>query len=237
MGSDCISSWSLLIFLLYNGGPVTALNAQVKRVCSVNRYVEGLSQSPLLSMRALFLLPDDSSLSLFFVNLRILRIFRWIVAPGYSYVFFTLPGSPQVTVSNKIGTQYLVYLIPQTTTVTSVSGRIFRTNCLFQRRAAHYVCNYYNSRTPGCVTKMLIDLRWESLEIRSRHGSLCMMYRIQHSLVDIPTLPERGIYKSATAAFGTASANFSNQASDVCKAYYYVRNCSILFAGRTCIRI
>ena len=38
-------------------------------------------------------------------------------------------------------------------------------------------------------------------------------------------------------SFGTASANFSNQVSDVCKAYYYVRNCSILFAGRTCIRI
>ena len=37
--------------------------------------------------------------------------------------------------------------------------------------------------------------------------------------------------------FGTDSANFSNQASDVCNAYYYVRNCSILFAGRTCIRI
>ena len=45
------------------------------------------------------------------------------------------------------------------------------------------------------------------------------------------------LYGPSLLSFGTASANFSNQASDVCKAYYYVRNCSILFAGRTCIRI
>ena len=55
-----------------------------------------------------------------------------------------------------------------------------------QRKAAHYVCNDYTSRTPGCVTKMLSDLRWEPLEVRRRHDRLCMLYRIQHSLVDIP---------------------------------------------------
>ena len=33
------------------------------------------------------------------------------------------------------------------------------------------------------------------------------------------------------------SANSVNQTSDVCKVYYYVRNCSIMFAGRTCVRI
>ena len=32
------------------------------------------------------------------------------------------------------------------------------------------------------------------------------------------------------------SANSVNQTSDVCKVYYYVQNCSILFAGRTCVR-
>ena len=37
--------------------------------------------------------------------------------------------------------------------------------------------------------------------------------------------------------FGSTSVTFSNQASDVCKAYYYVRNCNIMFAGRTCIKI
>ena len=34
-----------------------------------------------------------------------------------------------------------------------------------------------------------------------------------------------------------SSANSLNQTSDVCKVYYYVRNCSILFAGKTCVRI
>ena len=34
-----------------------------------------------------------------------------------------------------------------------------------------------------------------------------------------------------------SSANSVNQTSDICKVYYYVRNCSILFAGRTCVRI
>ena len=35
-------------------------------------------------------------------------------------------------------------------------------------------------------------------------------------------------------SFGTASAKFLNQASDICKAYlvYYEKNCNILFAGR-----
>ena len=55
-----------------------------------------------------------------------------------------------------------------------------------QRRAAHYVCNDYTSRTTGCVTKMLSYLIWEPLEVRRRHDRLCMLYRIQHSLVDIP---------------------------------------------------
>ena len=55
-----------------------------------------------------------------------------------------------------------------------------------QRRAARYVCNDYHSRTPGCVTKMIYDLNWESLEVTRRHESLGMLYRIQHNLVDIP---------------------------------------------------
>ena len=34
-----------------------------------------------------------------------------------------------------------------------------------------------------------------------------------------------------------SSSNSVNQTSDVCKVYYYVLNCSIPFAGRTCVRI
>ena len=56
-----------------------------------------------------------------------------------------------------------------------------------QKRAARYVCNNYTSRTPGCVTKMLDDLKWEPLEARRRHDRLSMLYRIQHGMVDIPT--------------------------------------------------
>ena len=55
-----------------------------------------------------------------------------------------------------------------------------------QKRAARYVCNDYTSRTPGCVTKMLDDLKWEPLEARRRHDRLSMLYRIQHGMVDIP---------------------------------------------------
>ena len=55
-----------------------------------------------------------------------------------------------------------------------------------QRRVARYVCNDYHSRTPGCVTKMIVDLNWEPLEVRCRHERLGMLYRIQHNLVDIP---------------------------------------------------
>ena len=55
-----------------------------------------------------------------------------------------------------------------------------------QQRAARCFCNDCTSRTPGCVTKMLIDLRWEPLEVRCRLDRLCMLYRIQYSLVDIP---------------------------------------------------
>lgn len=56
-----------------------------------------------------------------------------------------------------------------------------------QRRAAHYVCNDFASRTRGCVTKMLNDMHWEPLEIRRRHDRLSMLYKIGHNLVDIPT--------------------------------------------------
>jgi hypothetical protein len=55
-----------------------------------------------------------------------------------------------------------------------------------QRRAARYVCNDYHSRTPGCVTNMLSDLGWESLESRRRQSRLTMMFRIEKNLVDIP---------------------------------------------------
>lgn len=56
-----------------------------------------------------------------------------------------------------------------------------------QRRAARFVFNDYRTRTPGCVTQMLDDLKWEPLEVRRRHDRLIMLYKMQHGLVDIPT--------------------------------------------------
>ena len=71
-----------------------------------------------------------------------------------------------------------------------------------QKRAARYVCNDYTSRTPGCVTKMLDDLKWEPLEARRRHDRLSMLYRIQYGMVDIPA--DRYLRPSDTRTRGSA---------------------------------
>ena len=55
-----------------------------------------------------------------------------------------------------------------------------------QRRAARCVYNDYHGRTPGCVTKMVQNLNWTPLTARRKTNRLSMLYRIQHSLVDIP---------------------------------------------------
>ena len=54
-----------------------------------------------------------------------------------------------------------------------------------QRRAARFVTKDYTTRTPGCVTHMVEQLGWQSLEQRRTNSRLCMLYKIQHSLVDI----------------------------------------------------
>ena len=52
-----------------------------------------------------------------------------------------------------------------------------------QRRAARFVSSDYQSRTPGCVTKMLDDIKWEPLKDRRRLDRLSMLYRMQHCLI------------------------------------------------------
>ena len=54
-----------------------------------------------------------------------------------------------------------------------------------QKRAARFVNNNYTDRTPGCVTKMVTSLKWESLEDRRKQNRLCMLFKIQHDLIDI----------------------------------------------------
>ena len=51
-------------------------------------------------------------------------------------------------------------------------------------RTARYVFNNYSDRQQGCVTQMVKDLQWETLEERRRSNRLCMLYRIASNLVD-----------------------------------------------------
>lgn len=78
---------------------------------------------------------------------------------------------------------------------------------LVQRRAARYVFNNYTDRTPGCVTQMVKDLHWETLEERRRSGRLCMLYRITNNLVDI----EPSIYLQASDNRTRGQARFFQQ--------------------------
>ena len=54
-----------------------------------------------------------------------------------------------------------------------------------QRQAARF-CKADYSREPGTVTKLLSDLKWETLETRRLIHRLSMMYKIRHELVEIP---------------------------------------------------
>ena len=49
-----------------------------------------------------------------------------------------------------------------------------------QRKAARFVNSAYADRTPGCVTKMVQDLGWESLEHRRYISRLMMLFKIHH---------------------------------------------------------
>ena len=44
---------------------------------------------------------------------------------------------------------------------------------------------YYTSHTPGCVTDMVNELGWESLEGRRQISRLCLLYKTYHGLIDI----------------------------------------------------
>ena len=56
-----------------------------------------------------------------------------------------------------------------------------------QRRAARYVYDDYTTRTSGCVTAMVKDICWESLEDRRSISRLSLLYKMQHGLVDVDT--------------------------------------------------
>ena len=54
-----------------------------------------------------------------------------------------------------------------------------------QRRAARFAYNCYQDNSPGCVTKLLDKLQWESLQHRRWKQSLITCYKIQHHQIDI----------------------------------------------------
>ena len=54
-----------------------------------------------------------------------------------------------------------------------------------QRRAARYVYNDYITRTPGCITAMVKEIGWESLQDRRYTAKPSPLHKIQHGLVDI----------------------------------------------------
>ena len=54
-----------------------------------------------------------------------------------------------------------------------------------QRKAARFVYPAYTDRTPGCVTKMVQDLGWESLEHRRYISWLMMIFKIHHQIVEV----------------------------------------------------
>ena len=54
-----------------------------------------------------------------------------------------------------------------------------------QRMAARFVHSAYTDRTPGCVTKMVQDLGWESLEHRRYISRLMMIFKIHHQIAQV----------------------------------------------------
>ena len=56
-----------------------------------------------------------------------------------------------------------------------------------QRQAAQFVHGNYSERNLGCVTRMVNNLNWETLESRRKKERLAMLYKIQHGAVDMDT--------------------------------------------------
>ena len=57
-----------------------------------------------------------------------------------------------------------------------------------QRKAARFIKNCW-SREQGTVTKLLVDLKWDTLQVRREKARLLMFYKATHGQADIP-LPD-----------------------------------------------
>ena len=58
----------------------------------------------------------------------------------------------------------------------------------FVAKQARFIKNCW-SREQGTVTKLLADLKWDTLQVRREKARLLMFYKATHGLVDIP-LPD-----------------------------------------------
>ena len=56
-----------------------------------------------------------------------------------------------------------------------------------QRQAARFVHGNYSERNPGCLTRMVNSLGWETLESRRKKDRLATLYKIRHGAVDMDT--------------------------------------------------
>ena len=56
-----------------------------------------------------------------------------------------------------------------------------------QRQAAYFVHGNYSERNPGCVTRLVSDLGWETLESRRKKDRLTTLYKFRHGLVKMDT--------------------------------------------------
>ena len=89
-----------------------------------------------------------------------------------------------------------------------------------QRRAARFIHRNYTVRTPGCVTNMVQSLGWESLQHRPYRDRLSMLFRVQHSLVDVTT---DFIQLNDTRTRGSQRLRQLNATKDVYKYSFYPR--------------
>jgi hypothetical protein len=65
-----------------------------------------------------------------------------------------------------------------------------------QRQAARFVTNTYRDRTPGCMTRLLSDLGWDTLQSRRQDSRLVLFYKGLNGTAALPLLstlavPER----------------------------------------------
>ena len=56
---------------------------------------------------------------------------------------------------------------------------------MYSAKAARFVQSAYADRTPCCVTKMVQDLGWKSLEHRRYISRLMVLFKIHHQIVEV----------------------------------------------------